>query len=240
MTFGTHITGDSNLWTPYFIFPEYSILSGFKLLPHFGGRYLATMSSEDAISKTTSPIMAVVEPSERLNEAGDPVSEEVTAANERSNEVDEEAQRASEAANSVSEGERTSQVIEATIPPDESCEQENEVPSHVESIEAGTTPTTPLQITDIGDAHKNGTRTAITEVEKSEITANQLWAPFVLRPAALLLFIGAFIIISICTIIFFIASNRHNGIASVNSNYYYLWTYGPTAGKFTFIQHSIL
>jgi hypothetical protein len=187
------------------------------------------MSSEDAISKTTSPIMAVVEPSERLNEAGDPVSEEVTAANERSNEVDEEAQRASEAANSVSEGERTSQVIEATIPPDESCEQENEVPSHVESIEAGTTPTTPLQITDIGDAHKNGTRTAITEVEKSEITANQLWAPF-----------GAFIIISICTIIFFIASNRHNGIASVNSNYYYLWTYGPTAGKFTFIQHSIL
>jgi hypothetical protein len=127
MTFGTHITGDSNLWTPYFIFPEYSILSGFKLLPHFGGRYLATMSSEDAISKTTSPIMAVVEPSERLNEAGDPVSEEVTAANERSNEVDEEAQRASEAANSVSEGERTSQVIEATIPPDESCEQENEV-----------------------------------------------------------------------------------------------------------------
>jgi hypothetical protein len=199
------------------------------------------MSSEDIISKTPPPKTAVVEPSERLNEAGDPVSEEVTPADERSNQVDEESQRASEVANSVGDGGRTSQVIEATIPSNESYEQEDEVSSHAESIEAGLTPTTPLQFTDIGAAPKIETRTAITtKVEKSEITTNRLWAPFVLRPVAILLFIGTFTIISICTIIFFIASNRHNGIASVNSNYYYLWTYGPTAGKLTFIQHSIL
>jgi hypothetical protein len=131
------------------------------------------MSSEDAMPKTTSPITAVVEPSERLNEAGDPVSEEVSTANERSNQVDEDAQHASEAANSAGESERTSQVIEATLPSDESCEQENEVLSHIESIKAGTTPTTRLQITDIRVAPKIGTRTAITEVEKSEITANR-------------------------------------------------------------------
>jgi hypothetical protein len=35
-----YTTGDSNLWAPYLVFPEYSRLSDFELLPHFGGSYL--------------------------------------------------------------------------------------------------------------------------------------------------------------------------------------------------------
>jgi len=168
----------------------------------------------------------MVESTEKVNEGAGPVREEANPADEGAEQVSKVAERASEAAK----------------PADEGAEQANEAADQTESLGAGAaaTATTPLQIlrnsTEIELAPKNVTKTAVAEIEKSEISARQLWAPFVLQPAAILLSIGAFTISSIGIIILFVISNRQNGIASVNSNYYYLWTYGPTAGKLKFIQ----
>lgn len=173
------------------------------------------------MSKTSSPI-TTVESTKRVNEGANTESEEAISADEGAKQVSKVVERASE----------------ATTP---GAEQANEAADETEPLAAGAAPTTPLEtlrtFTEIENARKNVAKAAFAEIEKSENSVRQLWAPFVLRPAAILLFIGAFTISLICISVLFIISNRQNGIASVNSNYYYLWTYGPTASKLIFIQH---
>jgi hypothetical protein len=166
----------------------------------------------------------MLESTERVNEGADPADEEAIPADEGAKQVSKVTERRSE----------------ATKPTDEGAEQANEAADQTESLEAGAAATTPLQIlrtfTEIENAPENATKIAVAEIEKSENSVRQLWVPFVLQSASILLFIGAFTISLICIIILFIISNRRNGIASVNSKYYYLWTYGPTAGKLIFIR----
>jgi hypothetical protein len=72
---------------------------------------------------------------------------------------------------------------------------------------------------------------AVDAVAAIKRSVHQLWAPSVLQRTAILLFIATFLIILFSIIALFIASKKKNGLASVNSKDYYLWTYGPTAGK---------
>ena len=44
------------------------------------------------------------------------------------------------------------------------------------------------------------------------------------------MFLGIFVFTFLSSLAFYLYSENVTGIATVNSNYYYLWTYGPTAG----------
>jgi hypothetical protein len=103
------------------------------------------MSSEVAISKTSSPI-TMLESTERVNEGADPADEEAIPADEGAKQVRKVAERGSE----------------ATKPTDEGAEQANEAADQTESLEAGAAPTTPLQIlrtfTEIENAPENATK----------------------------------------------------------------------------------
>lgn len=63
-----------------------------------------------------------------------------------------------------------------------------------------------------------------------EQSNRELWSPFFLRRLTISVFIAVFVAVLVTVISLFIASNKHNGLTSVNSKDYYLWTYGPTAG----------
>jgi hypothetical protein len=91
---------------------------------------------------------------------------------------------------------------------------------------------------DNDDATKNATTVDISHVANPEDLRRRLWTPFILTPLGLSLFLIAFFALLIATVALFLVSNNNGGIVSVNSNYYYLWTYSPTAGVFVFIQHS--
>lgn len=58
----------------------------------------------------------------------------------------------------------------------------------------------------------------------------KLWTPFFLRRRVLLSFITLFILLIIVLAILFGLSSRDERLASADSQLYYLWVYGPTAG----------
>ncbi|KAK3312338.1 hypothetical protein B0H66DRAFT_608608 [Apodospora peruviana] len=62
----------------------------------------------------------------------------------------------------------------------------------------------------------------------------KLWIPFALRRLTLATFILFFILLMIAFAILFGISNRNQGLATANPNWYYLWVYGPTTA-FTLI-----
>ncbi|KAK0614501.1 hypothetical protein B0T14DRAFT_528606 [Immersiella caudata] len=62
----------------------------------------------------------------------------------------------------------------------------------------------------------------------------KLWTPFFLRRPTLVVFIVIFVLLMLAFAILFGISNRDQGLASANPNWYYLWVYGPTAA-FTFL-----
>jgi hypothetical protein len=61
----------------------------------------------------------------------------------------------------------------------------------------------------------------------------QSWVPLALRRRSLVAFMVVYIILIIALAILFNYSNHHNGLVSSRANLHYLWTYGPTAGKYT-------
>ncbi len=93
---------------------------------------------------------------------------------------------------------------------------------------------------DHNKAEKKVTTVDISHAANAKDIRRRLWTPFVLTPLGLSLILTAFFALSIATVALFLVSNHNTGIASVNSNYYYLWTYGPTAGEFIFVQKSYL
>jgi len=72
-------------------------------------------------------------------------------------------------------------------------------------------------------AKEDVTTVDISHVANPEVIGQGLWTPFVLTPLGLSLFFIAFFALLIATVALFIVSNKKGGIASVNSNYYYLW-----------------
>lgn len=63
---------------------------------------------------------------------------------------------------------------------------------------------------------------------------SSLWSPFFLRRPVMvgfLLTFGAILSSLIALFVFTERDNRGLGIETEGSRYYYLWTYGPTAGK---------
>lgn len=60
--------------------------------------------------------------------------------------------------------------------------------------------------------------------------AYKLWGPFFLRKIFLLALIALFIVIGIVLAVLFSQSNQYDGFSTARDGFYYLWTYGPTAG----------
>lgn len=58
----------------------------------------------------------------------------------------------------------------------------------------------------------------------------ELWGPFFLRKIFLLALIALFIVIGIVLAVLFSQSNQYDGFSTARNGFYYLWTYGPTAG----------
>lgn len=65
----------------------------------------------------------------------------------------------------------------------------------------------------------------------------RLWQPFFLRRSTFLAFIASFVALlaAIVTVYCYAArGDGKQGITTKGWNYYYLWTYGPTAGELLF------
>lgn len=60
--------------------------------------------------------------------------------------------------------------------------------------------------------------------------AYKLWGPFFLRKIFLFALIALFIVIGIVLAVLFSQSNQYDGFSTARDGFYYLWTYGPTAG----------
>lgn len=61
-----------------------------------------------------------------------------------------------------------------------------------------------------------------------------LWAPFFLRRPIMIVFLVSFLSILGTLIALYVYTERQHrsqGITTDGNKYYYLWTYGPTAGK---------
>lgn len=64
------------------------------------------------------------------------------------------------------------------------------------------------------------------------IKEKALWVPLSLRRTTLLLFTLLFIVRLAVLATIWRVSSAEQGLRTVNPNNYYLWTYGPTAGKY--------
>lgn len=72
--------------------------------------------------------------------------------------------------------------------------------------------------------------------EHQDVTGGdqKLWTPFFLRRSVLGIFLALFIAILASLVTLFIYTERQGkslGIETPGERFYYLWTYGPTAGK---------
>ena len=64
-----------------------------------------------------------------------------------------------------------------------------------------------------------------------DVQAFAYWSPFSLRRAVLFVFIVLLLIFVVALAILFGLSFRDGHLAAVNPDQYYLWTYGPIAGR---------
>lgn len=58
------------------------------------------------------------------------------------------------------------------------------------------------------------------------------WTPFYLQPATLIGFVVVYLVLLLALVILAVADAKRNGIATAKSSEHYLWTYGPTAGRY--------
>ncbi len=70
-----------------------------------------------------------------------------------------------------------------------------------------------------------------------KLAASESWIPISLYRRTLLAFATVFLTAIIALAVLFNYSNKHNGLVSSNQSLHYLWTFGPTAGKFKIIFH---
>jgi len=97
-------------------------------------------------------------------------------------------------------------------------------------LEDTATPPEIVEILPSNMAKKNSTTINVVGANASD-DGRRLWAPFVLTRLGLSLFTATLFLLAVSIVALFLVSDSKNGIVSVNSNYYYLWTYIPTAGK---------
>jgi hypothetical protein len=69
-------------------------------------------------------------------------------------------------------------------------------------------------------------------VVREKLNDEASWFPAALRRRSLLAFIAAYAVLILVLAVLFGYSNQHDGLASSDEKYHYLWTYGPTAGRF--------
>ena len=63
------------------------------------------------------------------------------------------------------------------------------------------------------------------------INARKLWVPVFLRRRTLSIFATSFVLLLAILVLLWQISKKRNGLSAVHSQYYYIWTYGPTAGR---------
>jgi len=70
--------------------------------------------------------------------------------------------------------------------------------------------------------------------EKDEVSGRpKLWVPFVLQRSIIIVFLLSFLAVLATLVALFVYTQRQGGSLGIDSDldrYYYLWTYGPTAG----------
>jgi hypothetical protein len=69
-------------------------------------------------------------------------------------------------------------------------------------------------------------------VVREKLDDEASWIPAALRRRSLLAFIAAYTALIVVLAVLFSYSNQHDGLASSDEKFHYLWTYGPTAGRF--------
>jgi hypothetical protein len=84
--------------------------------------------------------------------------------------------------------------------------------------------TSSLRSDSIGEGRTDG---AVREKLNDEAS----WIPAALRRRSLLAFIAAYTVLILVLAVLFSYSNQHDGLATSDEKFHYLWTYGPTAGR---------
>lgn len=75
------------------------------------------------------------------------------------------------------------------------------------------------------------------DVSRTSVESRRPWTPFFLQRATILGFITAYVSLLVALIVLAILDDRNQGLATVDSNLRYVWTYGPTAGT-AFLQYA--
>lgn len=80
-----------------------------------------------------------------------------------------------------------------------------------------------------------------TSVAKDENGQPTVWVPFFLRRSTIIGFLCCFLSVSATLISLYVFTERNGlGIVTDGDKYYYLWTYGPTAGIYSHTIHAQL
>lgn len=73
----------------------------------------------------------------------------------------------------------------------------------------------------------------VAKEENEDVSHRKLWAPFFLRRPIMIVFLFSFLSLLGTLIALYVYTQRQGqslGIKTDGDRYYYLWTYGPTAG----------
>lgn len=68
------------------------------------------------------------------------------------------------------------------------------------------------------------------DVSSTSVGSRRRWTPFFLQRATTLYFVIAYALLLLALIVLAVLDNRNKGLATVDSNFRYVWAYGPTAG----------
>ena len=87
----------------------------------------------------------------------------------------------------------------------------------------------PSQHPSISDAD---TPCKYTAVDRHENDQSMPWTPFFLRRSTILIFLCCFLSVLVALVALYVYTERegHSLGITTEERYYYLWTYGPTAG----------
>lgn len=80
-------------------------------------------------------------------------------------------------------------------------------------------------------ANETSSTTSLLTERNIAVGTKRLWVPFFLRRTALFAFTVSFIVVLAALATIWRISEKEQGLSTVNPSNYYLWTYGPTAGK---------
>jgi hypothetical protein len=97
-------------------------------------------------------------------------------------------------------------------------------PSPQEAPSRSLPTTSSVRSDSIGEGRTDG-------VVREKLNDEASWIPAALRRRSLLAFIAAYTVLIVVLAVLFSYSNQHDGLATSDEKFHYLWTYGPTAGR---------